>query len=72
MNVTTTEGTIDIHSLVWLSPLSGGQPWWTARDPRYPGCMSDGATMQEALQNLEDARREWLQSLAEDGLADDV
>lgn len=36
-----------------------GKPFFYARDPRRPGCMSDGPTEFEALAWLEDARRGW-------------
>lgn len=39
-----------------------------ATHPELPGCMSDGVTLDEALENLADARYEYILSLLEDGL----
>lgn len=39
-----------------------------AAHPELPGCMSDGLTLAEALENLADARYEYILSLLEDGL----
>lgn len=35
--------------------------------PDLPGCMSDGATHEEAIENGRDAFRAWMKSLIEDG-----
>ena len=45
-----------------------GRPCYVASHPELPGCMSQGETIAEALLNLEDARRMYIQSLLEDGL----
>ncbi|GEM_PF-1051704 len=53
---------------VVLSPLSdedGGG--WLAEHPELPGCASDGATPEEALLNLKDARWAWLRVALERG-----
>ncbi|MQL53672.1 toxin-antitoxin system HicB family antitoxin [Desulfofundulus thermobenzoicus] len=42
-----------------LSPEDGGG--WLAEIPELPGCMSDGETPQEALANIEDAKRAWIE-----------
>jgi predicted RNase H-like HicB family nuclease len=39
-----------------------------ASHPELPGCMSDGVTLDEALENLADARYEYILSLLEDNL----
>jgi antitoxin HicB len=47
---------------VVLRPLAtedGGG--WVALVPDLPGCMSDGASADEALQNIKDAIEEWKQ-----------
>ncbi len=36
--------------------------------PELPGCMTHGATVEEALENLKDARKQYILSLLEDGL----
>ena len=33
------------------------------------GCMSDGDTLNEAYENIEDAKREWLSSMLERGMS---
>jgi predicted RNase H-like HicB family nuclease len=33
---------------------------WFAEIPLLPGCMSDGATVDECITNLEDAKRSWV------------
>ena len=35
--------------------------------PDLPGCMSDGATYEEAIENGRDAFRAWMDSMIEDG-----
>lgn len=38
---------------------------WLAEIPELPGCMSDGETTQEALENLQDAKETWLEMARE-------
>ena len=40
---------------------------WVAECPSIPGCVSQGATKEEALENVEDGIRECLQVRAEKG-----
>lgn len=47
-------------SLRRLTEEEGGG--WLASIPLLPGCMSDGETPEEALRNLEDAKRCWLET----------
>lgn len=35
---------------------------WLAEIPLLPGCMSDGETAEEAIANLEDAKRCWIET----------
>ncbi len=44
-----------------------GDVFWLAEIPDLPGCMTDGATPDEALENLEDAKRLYVETLMEDG-----
>ncbi len=51
-----------------LRPLSiaeGGG--WLAEVPELPGCMSDGETPQEAVDNVMDAIACWIEAAEEDG-----
>jgi antitoxin HicB len=41
--------------------------YWLARVMELPHCMSHGATAEEALADIEDAKKEWLESNIEDG-----
>ncbi len=42
--------------------------YWVARILELPHCMTHGATPEEALADLEDAKKEWIESNLEDGL----
>lgn len=48
--------------------------WWSADDecylaqvPELAGCMSDGKTREEALQNIEVVMHEWLETATDEG-----
>jgi predicted RNase H-like HicB family nuclease len=45
-----------------------GEEYWIARVLELPHCMTHGATPEEALRDIQDAKREWLASNLEDGL----
>jgi predicted RNase H-like HicB family nuclease len=47
---------------------TNGTRCFLAMHPQLPGCMSHGDSTEEAVHNLEDARREYIASLIEDGL----
>ena len=36
--------------------------------PELPGCLSCGETVEEAMQNIEDAKRTWIETALEDGM----
>ena len=36
--------------------------------PELPGCLTTGETIEEAVKNAEDAKREWLKSALEDNV----
>jgi predicted RNase H-like HicB family nuclease len=48
-----------------LGEADGGV--WLAQVPDLPGCMSDGSTPQEAVHNVMDAIRCWMEAAREDG-----
>ena len=52
-------------TVVRPEPSTDGGLVYVAEIPDLVGCMSHGATPEEALQNLEDAKREYLAALAE-------
>jgi predicted RNase H-like HicB family nuclease len=54
--------------VVTRDQTTDGRPCYVASHPELPGCMSQGETIAEALLNLDDARRMYIQSLLEDGL----
>jgi antitoxin HicB len=42
--------------------------YWIARVVELPHCMTHGITPDEALSDIEDAKKEWIESNLEDGL----
>jgi antitoxin HicB len=48
-----------------LAAADGGG--WLAEVPELPGCMSDGDTPQQALDNVMDAIACWIEAAEEDG-----
>ena len=54
---------------ILLSPikddLGGG---WMALHPELEGCTSDGETIEEAIENLKDAKKEWMSFCLRKGL----
>ncbi len=45
-----------------------GEKYWVARVLELPHCMTHGATPEEALKDIEDAKYEWIKSNLEDEL----
>ena len=45
-----------------------GEQIYLASNPELPGCLAHGKTKEEAVENLRDARTEYVLSLLEDGL----
>ena len=45
-----------------------GEPIFVASNPELPGCMAQGATEEEAIENLTEARIDYIASLLDDGL----
>lgn len=43
------------------------EPYWVAELPDLPGCLSDGPTPTEAIQQLEDAKALWIETYIADG-----
>jgi len=53
---------------VTLNECTDGSPCYVARVIELPGCESHGTTQADALANLEDAKRLYIQSMIEDGI----
>ncbi len=53
---------------ITLRPLSASEgSGWLAEVPELSGCMSDGDTPQEAVENVMDAIACWIEAAEEDG-----
>ena len=46
----------------------GEDGFWVAECPSLPGCISQGKTKEEALENVKEAIRGYIKALQEDGL----
>jgi len=55
--------------LDWKIVLEKGEDgWFTVTVPSLPGCISQGKTKKEALENVKEAIELHVSSLAEDGI----
>jgi predicted RNase H-like HicB family nuclease len=48
---------------------SGEDGWWVAECPSLPGCISQGKTKEEAIENIKEAIQGYIAALKEDNLA---
>ncbi len=46
----------------------GEDGYWVAECPSLPGCISQGKTKQEAVTNIKEAIKGYIEALEEDGL----
>ena len=46
----------------------GEDEYWVAECPSLPGCLSQGKTKEEAIQNIREAIEGYVAALEEDGL----
>lgn len=46
----------------------GEDGYWVAECPSLPGCVSQGATREEAIRNVKEAMEGYILALEEDGL----
>lgn len=46
----------------------GEDNWWVAECPSLPGCISQGRTKQEAIDNIKEAIQGYIEALEEDNL----
>lgn len=65
----TLEQYLSLPYTAIVTPDEGmsGEPCYRAELPQLPGCMSHGKTPEEALQNLEDAKRLFIETRIELG-----
>ena len=53
---------------VMLDETTAGEPIYLVSHPELLGCMAQGESLEEAIDNLKNATKEFLMSLLEDGL----
>ena len=46
----------------------GEDGWWVAECPSLPGCISQGKTREEAIDNIKEAIQAYIESLEQDNL----
>lgn len=46
----------------------GEEGFWVAKCPTLPGCISQGKSKEEAIENIREAIQGYIESLEEDGL----
>jgi predicted RNase H-like HicB family nuclease len=46
----------------------GEDGYWVVEVPSLPGCMSQGKTRDEAIENIKDAIETYIEALEQDGL----
>ena len=46
----------------------GEDGYWVAEVPSLPGCLSQGSTREEAIENIKEAIRGYVAALEQDGL----
>ena len=57
------------HTIV-VEPWDDGEgEYWVARVVEFPHCMIDGQTPQEAVEEIQNVKREWIRSNLERGLS---
>lgn len=54
---------------VFVDKLSNGQTIYMAKNPELKGCMAQGATIEEAIKNLGDAREDYIYDSLENRVA---
>jgi predicted RNase H-like HicB family nuclease len=47
----------------------GEDSYWVAECPSLPGCISQGKTKEEAIENIREAIKVYIEALEEDGLS---
>lgn len=54
-----------LNRQVLLFPVEGG--WWCAEVPSLPGCVTQGRTQEDALENAKEAIQGYIESLVKHG-----
>ena len=65
--ISLTERVEDIMRQVIIYP--GEDQYWVAECPSLPGCVSQGRTREEAIENIREAIQGYIAALEEDQLA---
>lgn len=47
----------------------GEDGWWVAECPTLPGCVSQGKTVEEALKNIREAVKAYIEALEKDKIS---
>ena len=47
----------------------GEDGYWVVECPSLPGCISQGKTKEEAINNIKEAIQEYIKALQEDGIS---
>ena len=68
VTVRVDASTLQYKSEIRPEEQPDGSILYMAEIPDLPGCMSHGASVEEARQNLEDAKQEYLAALKDRGL----
>ena len=61
--------TIDSETMRQVVVSRGEDGYWVAQCPSLPGCVSQGRTRDEAIENIKEAIEAYIGSLRDDGLA---
>jgi predicted RNase H-like HicB family nuclease len=59
---------IEVFSVRQAILYSGEDGYWVVERPSLPGCISQGKTKEEAVQNIREAIEGYVLALQEDGL----
>ena len=55
------------HPIQLTRIVEDDKTYWMAEIPDLPGCLSDGATPEEAVQMIMDAKETWIESMVQRG-----
>ena len=55
------------HRMQLTRIVEDAETYWMAEIPDFPGCLSDGATPEKAIEMIMDAKATWIEATLEDG-----